>query len=180
MKKIISEIKEQPLDDSEIRAYLGNVPIINYSKFGEIADIMQELRKNPAIVFLYETSVNRGHWCCLHYLDNNIYFFDSYGDPIDSQLLYNTNTENYDLGQNKPFLSMLLNKSPCDVWYNDIKFQSDGNNINTCGRHCINFILSKDSLLNYGAKMKKLRKELGVSYDDIVAININKMKNKKM
>jgi hypothetical protein len=28
--------------------------------------------------------------------------------------------------------------------------------------------------------MKKLRKELGVSYDDIVAININKMKNKKM
>ena len=176
MKKIISEIKEQPLDDSEIRAYLGNVPIISYSKFGEITDIMQELYKNPAIVFLYETSVNRGHWCCLHYLDNSIYFFDSYGDPIDSQLLYNTGSENYDLGQNRPFLSMLLNKTPCNVWYNDIKYQAEGNNVNTCGRHCINFILSKDSLLNYGDEMKKMRKELNISYDDIVAIMINKIK----
>jgi hypothetical protein len=174
MKKIISKIKEQPLDDSEIRAYLGNVPIISYSKFGEIADIMHELRKNPAIVFLYETSKNIGHWCSICYLDNSIYFFDSYGDPIDSQLLYNTGSENYDLGQNRPYLSMLLNKVPCDVWYNDKKYQAEGSSVNTCGRWVILFLLSKKSLREFAESMTKLKKELELPFDDIVSIIINK------
>jgi hypothetical protein len=176
MKKVISNIKKSPLDDSEIRSYLGNVPIISYSKFGEIADIMAEFKKNPVIVFLYETSINRGHWVALHYLDNAIYFFDSYGDPIDSQLLYNTNSENYDLGQNRPYLSMLLNKTPCDVWYNDIKYQAEGGSINTCGRWSILYLLSKKSLREFASTMTKLKKELDLPFDDIVSIIINKTK----
>lgn len=176
MKKIISEIKDQPLDDSEIRAYLGNVPIISYSKFAEITDIMEEFKKCPVIVFLYETSPLVGHWCSICYLDNNIYFFDSYGGSIDSQLLYNTGSENYDLGQNRPFLSMLLNKVPCDVWYNDKKYQAEGSSVNTCGRWVILFLLSKKSLREFAETMTKLKKELCLPFDDLVSLIINKTK----
>ena len=159
----------KPLGDDDLKRFIPGCKVILYKEFANYTDIMELFKDEPYLIFLYETSIRKGHWCCLRVLDNEIYFFDSYGDPIDSQLLYNNKSENIYLGQSKPYLSMLLNKTNVPVWYNDVQYQRDGDKIETCGRHCVFFICSKMDLDKYYTFMKELSKKDKLNYDAIVA-----------
>ena len=68
-------------------------------------------------------------------------------------------------------------KKNSQIYFNTKKYQKLGNNINTCGRHSINWInFHKNTgggLIEYYEFMKTLKKDLKKDYDDIVCILVN-------
>ena len=76
-------------------------------------------------------------------------------------------------------LSNLLNDDKFNVYENDKAYQKQAYLINTCGRHCVNFIeFFKNfnfDLFDYYKAMKELKTNLKKSYDDIVCALINEL-----
>jgi hypothetical protein len=181
-KKIEKEIIEKPLDDSELKYYLNNPKIIKYSELKNYSNIDELLNNNnDYVIILIEQKLNEGHWVCLLKYNDTLEFFDSLGGSPDSQLEWSIeNNEN--LGQNVNFLTKLLMNSNYNVIYNKIKFQSqgnkrNGNNINSCGRHCcwriINLMKNDKDLKKYIDFMKDIKKNSKNTYDEIVSHLIN-------
>jgi hypothetical protein len=184
-KKIEKEIIEHPLGDDEIKYYLPDANIIKYSDLKKYKSIDALLPHNKSYsIILYENSPNVGHWVCImKYNDKKrgdvIEFFDSLADDgkPDSQLNW-TKPFNKMLGQGKNYLSNLLNNTDKEVIYNKFKFQSegnkkDGNNINSCGRHCVfrikNLLDCDRNLEEYFKYMADIHKESNNTYDEIVS-----------
>ena len=65
------------------------------------------------------------------------------------------------------------------MYENDKAYQKHAYLINTCGRHCVNFIeFFKNfnfDLFDYYKAMKELKTNLKKSYDDIVCALINEL-----
>jgi len=147
-----------PMSDSDIKKY---VPAMRYNNFnGKLPSI---------ILYAPDEMPNMGHWCMLHNtVDNDgnkvIEFFDSYGMKPDKALKILQN--NY----NPKIVKWLLNTCK-NITYSADKLQGSGNNIMTCGRHCIvREMFKKYSAENYAKSLKKVSKELGVTPDEIVSI----------
>ena len=185
-KQIEKKIIASALGDNDIKKFLPNAKIIKYSQLKTIKNITDLLPDNKAYsIILYETEPNKGHWTCImRYNDKKkgdlIEFFDSLADDghPDSELKWNSKNTNKFLGQGKPILTALLNKSQLPIIYNKYKFQSEGNKkdgdtINTCGKHCIfrikNLLDCNRNLEDYYKYMKSLKKESKNTYDEIVS-----------
>jgi hypothetical protein len=175
----LEEVIEDPLGDDDIRTYLPNAKIIKYSelsKYGKIEDLL--VNDKDFCVILYEDSPNKGHWTCISRYNNILEFFDSYGGYPDSQLGWTDKETRKELHQCKTYLTDLFNKSKFKIIFNPIKYQEDGNDINTCGRHCVfrilNLIRENRDLHQYYLLMQMLKKETNETYDEIVANVINK------
>jgi hypothetical protein len=115
----------------------GKNNLVIYPKLLDYTDIDEVLGENGMCVLLFEAKKNYGHWCCLWKLDHKtVSFFNPYGGYPDDSLDYipehfaKMNNENY------PYLSLLLDKSPYVLTYNDIPYQQMDKSIKTCGRHC--------------------------------------------
>ena len=76
-------------------------------------------------------------------------------------------------------LTNLLNDDNFNVYENTKPYQKHAYLINTCGRHCVNFIeFFKNfnfDLFDYYKAMKELKTNLKKSYDDIVCALINEL-----
>lgn len=168
-------VEAKPLGDDDIRAYFPNSKIIVYSDLSKYKDLEELLPKDKDFAFiLLESSPNRGHWTALsRYNDGNtIEIFDSYGGRPDSQLRWNKESTNEKLGQGKKLLSEHLRNWKGNVVYNPIKYQSDGDDVNTCGRHVcyrIQNMLDGKDLDAYYVHMKDLKNNMGVDFDGVVA-----------
>ena len=185
-KVIEKEIIASALGDDDIKKYLPDAKILKYSDLNKYNNIEELLPNNKSyVVILYENQKNKGHWVCLmRYKDKKrgdlIEFFDSLADDgkPDSQLKWVSSETNKLLGQGKPILTELLNKSDLPVIYNKFKFQSegnkkDGNLINTCGKHCVfrivNLLNDNRNLEDYYKLMAKAQKQSKNTFDEIVA-----------
>lgn len=169
-KKIIDTMEKIPLEDSDIRHFLGNnQPIKVYSELSKYTNIDQLLpNNNSSVVLLYEQQENSGHWCCVKKLNNTIQYFNSYGGKIDAPLIWSKKNNSL-LGQGKPFLSELFNKCQYDIFYNTYSYQNPKNiNITTCGLHVCSFILSGLDLKNYQKQFLNLKKKTGLSNDELI------------
>lgn len=186
VEKIVErQLIASPLGDDDIRYYLPNAKIIKYSDLKKYQTIEDLLPKNKSYaVILYENEVNKGHWTAIMRYKfkgkNTIEFFDSLADDgkPDSELKWISKEQNKILGQGKNLLTELLNKSDLPVIYNKLKFQSEGNNkdgdnINTCGKHCvlrIRHLLDCDHNLNdYIDYMNEIKQESKNTFDQIVS-----------
>ncbi len=174
----LKEVKADAISDSLIRKYLPNCRILKYSQFKNFKSLDQILPNNKDyIIILYETSYNSGHWCCMTKFNNCYQYFDSYGKYPSQPLEWNKPDLNKLLGQDKPYLNYLIDSSKLDTYYNDIDYQSTKNDINTCGRHCIFFILcmlkKNFGLKQYNKFMKQLKNKSDENYDIIVSYMIN-------
>lgn len=169
-----------PLDDVEIRNALGSdAKIIPYHELKNYRTMDELLPKpNDAVMLLYENSPMNGHWVCLtkHTSNKNkgeISFFDPYGEIVDKQLQYSKHSRDRVEGGADQSLHQLLSTSKLPVFYNDYKYQRDGGDVNTCGRHTINFIRYNQrhglDLEDYNEMMKKTQKESGLPYDELIA-----------
>jgi hypothetical protein len=174
------EVKEDALGDNIIRKYLPNARIIKYSElknFNNIEDLLPN--EQSYCILLYESQPNSGHWTAIMRIDDNIEYFDSYGNKPDLPLTWSKNI-NASLGQSIPYLSQLLNKTNRNVFYNDFQYQKENRDIATCGRHCIFRILclTKNyyNLKQYCNFIKGLKYKSNESYDDIVSYMINLIK----
>lgn len=114
-----------------------------------------------------------GHWCCLTKNKGEISFFDPYGEIVDKQLKYSQFSKDRVEGGADQSLHQLLSTSKLPVYYNDFKYQRDGNAVNTCGRHAINFIRYNQrnglDLEDYNEMMEKAQKQSGLPYDELIA-----------
>ena len=103
-----------------------------YSELKKYNSIEKILPKTPDYAFLlYQSSPSNGHWIVItRDRNNNINYFDSYGN--DHPLRWTGLDTRKKLGEEAPMLSMLMNKTQLSVYYNNVDYQGDGSDINTC------------------------------------------------
>lgn len=155
-RKKLKQLIKKPLSDADISPTL---PAILKREF---------TGKLPAVI-LYEATPYNGHWAMLHKTINDkgkpvIEFFDSYGmKPDEAIKVMNL--------KDQPDIARFLLDSGKNIVYNEFPFQKVGEGINTCGRHClVRYKLRKYSIEEYHRRMKKLAKNTGFDYDEIVSI----------
>jgi hypothetical protein len=169
------ELVSDPLDDKELRAVLGrHAKIVPYHKLSQYQSIDELLPKpKDAAVLLYENRQMDGHWVCLTKNNGEISFFDPYGEVIDKQLQYSKYSQARVVGNGDTTLHALLSTSKLPVYYNNYKYQRDGQGVNTCGRHVANFIRYNQEdgldLEDYNEMMTKTQKQTGLPYDELIA-----------
>jgi len=173
----IAEISKEPMGDDDIRKYFPNAKIIKYSELSKYNDITQLLPKDKSFFFLlYERSLNVGHWVLVsRYKDNGIdtiEFFCSYGSKIDNPLTWTPIGMRKQLGQDKPYLSMLFDKSPFRIIYNPVQYQSKKSNIATCGAYdtlrASELQKHNTTLDEFNEMLKDVKNATGLNYDEIV------------
>ena len=129
---------EKALSDKDIKNALeDDVRVIVYSDLYNFDNILDAIGPTQKLVILYETSDNFGHWCCVFIEDDIIYFFDSYGCPIDDELEYISKKTRIRNGEDFRYLSYLLSQADNEIDYNDYQLQSLKPGVNTCGRWCV-------------------------------------------
>jgi hypothetical protein len=145
----------KPLSDDDIKNFFhGDIAIINYNDLNKYNNINQilNLNKNGVVILVPMTDLNRGHWVGLCKRNDNIYFFDSYGDKIEDELKHSK------LNLKRGNLLIPLLKSNYDIHYNEHQLQNDGPDIQTCGRWVCCYLashLSTDEFYKYIIELQK-------------------------
>jgi hypothetical protein len=137
-----------------------NDKIMKYSAL-ENYDTIEELlpEQFDYRFILIENKLNSGHWTVLCRYKNTIYYFDSYGVKIDGQWKFIPNFVRIALNQDSNDLTKLLNKAKKEgfkVESNKVKYQSDADGVNTCGRYCIMVV----KMIEKGYNMEEIERKL--------------------
>ena len=137
---------DKSLSNFEVMGALNNkINVMTYTQLANYDNIENVLGPNKAVVLLYLTKWNYGHYTCLFLNSNNkLHYFDSYGDTPDYLLKYIPEYFREESLQKLPHLTYLLWKCKYQIEYNDYKLQKMGKNITTCGRWCIIRLLNKE------------------------------------
>jgi len=117
----------------------SNIPIVqssSYSKYNTIDELMKDQDK---VLLLYEDSRQpgaiRGHWCCVYkFSDNDLAFFDSYGEMPDDQLKHIPEQYRMQYNMMHRWLAKLMANSNYNLHFNPYGLQ--GKTTETCGRWC--------------------------------------------
>lgn len=163
--------------------------IITYDELNDI-DI-KTLPRGSCIVILYRTKENYGHWTSIYrpMETNKIFFFDSIGNYTDDDLFdKEIFPYNKEVGQTKKILSEKLYNSNFIVEYLDYECQMEDNNINTCGKWTVFFLIfakmmnikELNSLKRFLNMIKKEYRNNGLLLDDFVNDYIISIINKKI
>jgi hypothetical protein len=130
---------------NEFQKMLGfevNNKIMKYSDLEgvkDLNDIMTEPKDYRII--LIETQRNTGHWTTiLKYNDKYFEWFDSYSLKPDAEFEFISPEMQEILDERQHILTILLNKVLLKggKWiYNNVKFQKQAENVNSCGRWTI-------------------------------------------
>ena len=165
----IKKVRQYPLGDDDIRKLLGNdIKIWNYPQLKGLSDVREMFdEKGRAILLFPNISPTAGHWTCLINKPDHIEFFDSYGDPPDTEQRGGMSKKRLEqLDIERPDLTRLLRASGKPVYYNRHPFQSSAPSMASCGRHCVvRLLYAPYSLDKYGSIIKKS----GMSADDFVS-----------
>ena len=136
--KIIYDAEDIDLTGDDIfRITDGKCEIMKYEDLKNYDDIDSVLGHYGAVVILYQTKENFGHWVCLFKKnDTTLEFFDPYGLSVDEELeispKFNMRLHN---GVLTPHLSSLINKSGYRLITNKTQIQKFLKHTETCGRH---------------------------------------------
>ena len=181
----IKTIEKYSLSDSDIRTILGrSCKIVKYSELSNYNTIEQLLPKEKAsIIILIEDSLDHGHWVGMCRFKNTYMYFDSYGNPVDSDLKWTSMETRRQLNEDKPYLNQLLDKTDRECIYNNVKYQEMNQDINTCGAHISHFLyrMKHDNmdLKDYYMYMKEIKQISKHTYDEIVSIFIKPFLKKR-
>lgn len=157
----------------------GRGKIINYPELKKYKNIEQLLDPDGFAVILALQGPNYGHWIAVIQIDDKtIEVFDSYGIGIDCELDFIKDKRLSDrLDMSTPYLSMLLweCKDRYNLTINHHKFQKEGHNIATCGRHvCVRIWNKEKQLKDYKKYM------YGSGYDpDVFVTELTDLIRKK-
>jgi len=164
------EVQEYALGEDDVRKMIPDLKILSYPQLLKATSIEQVLDKKGRLLLLYLTQdQNTGHWVCLLKRRNTdfIEYFDPYGNyRPDGEAKWNTAEQQREFQQSTKHLSRLLENSPYEVKSNAYHFQSDKQDVNTCGRHCVTRLYFKHLPL---PDYIKLVEDSGVSPDDFVS-----------
>lgn len=137
-KNVLKHYEDISLSDKNLFDLLdGQNSLVLYPNLPNYANIDEVLGPNGMCILLFEAKKNYGHWCCLWKLDEEtVSFFNPYGGYPDDSLDFIPAHFAKENNEDKPYLSMLLDKSPYKLTYNEHAYQKMANDIKTCGRHC--------------------------------------------
>lgn len=127
------------LSNGDINKLLdGKCNIMSYDQLSKYDNIDSAMGKYGALILLYQTKQNYGHWCCVFKRNNNtIEFFDPYGLFPDDELEFVPKNMRKVLNEDYPHLTWLLyNSGYKKIDYNSKQLQKFKGDVNTCGRHC--------------------------------------------
>ncbi len=138
MENIINKLEQKSLSNEDIMNFCnGKVNIVTYKELNNYNSLDEVLHPFDACILLYETKESYGHWCAIVKIsDDEVEFFDSYGLFPDDEKSFINPAFLIKSGQKLPILTRLLYECPYKLSFNEHKFQSDKNNMNTCGRWC--------------------------------------------
>lgn len=176
----IRDIEADPMGNDTILTYFPNALIISYDKLKGY-NYIEDLLPNPDsyCFLLYTSSVNSGHWTLLSRMGDEIEYFDPYGGNPDAPLHWINAEKRRQLGEDTPFLSLLLDGTKKPVVYNPFDYQSKQEEVATCGRHCcfrLKTILNHSmDLAEYYKMMRQLKRTYQLTYDTIVSENIDRL-----
>tara|TARA_R110002073_G_scaffold6027_1_gene36328 strand:+ start:3459 stop:3980 length:522 start_codon:yes stop_codon:yes gene_type:complete len=158
MDKLISDAEEVDLSKEHILQITNNeCDVVVYHNLGEYNSIQDLLGEKGAVILLYETKQNFGHWVALFYTNdarNEIEFFDSYGFAPDEELDY----AKYD---DTPYLTKLMMKSNIHFIYNKVRLQTYAEDMNTCGRWTSTRIRMRNTPINEFVRLFKNKGRYG-------------------
>jgi len=134
------------LSNTDITDLLDDkVKILLYPDIIKFKTIDELLKPFGAVIILFESKPNYGHWCAIWKLNKNtVSFFNSYGGYPDDSLLHIDEGFRWISNQKYPYLSHLLVQSPYNLTYNEYNYQAHSQDIKTCGRWCVLRILLRD------------------------------------
>ena len=169
------------ITDLDLKRYFPetNQPNDNVIKYSELANVqsLDEILPHDKSwkIILLEQELNKGHWMMICRYGNTYCEFDSYGKRIDEELKFVDKIQKILLGQNRKYITELLNKLPKKtkkIW-NKKKLQKITNASATCGRWCILFVIC---MRDYGFDLKEFQqfidkwsKELNLTPDELVS-----------
>jgi len=157
MDKIILKAENFDLTGADIhRITDGKANIIQYEELENIDDLQQVLQPHGAVVILYTTKKNFGHWVCLFEKggNKNLEFFDPYGLKVDEELQISNELHlRQHQGQIAPHLTALIESGGYRVSSNTAKLQKFLEHTNTCGRWVSLRIRFRDSSLKQFIKL---------------------------
>lgn len=142
----------------------GEVNIIRYPDLAQFSHIDELLEPHGCAIVLYLNKPYFGHWVALNrvHCKNGkrvLEHFDPLGYDIDAELkrLPSRMLPAHVNPDGQPLLSSLVyNSGYDDVIWNNLPLQKDGNNVNTCGRHCaVRLLLREVPLEKYLSLFKK-------------------------
>lgn len=155
---MIDEMKKY-LDPSEVQKIAGKpLKVIKYSDLIHVNNLDDLFSKDfPAILLLYETKENSGHWIIMIKHRDRIEFFDSYGLMPDDELKFTPKKFRKENNMDVPVLTWLMLHSRYPIEYNDFQFQTLSEDIGTCGRWCgIRYQMSDTSLDDFIDTFKQI------------------------
>jgi hypothetical protein len=168
-----------PLTDRDLNHFgIPNENVIKYSTLANLKDIDEILPHDKSYkVILIEYERNSGHWVCIMRYGKTLEYFNPFGLlPTDEDFM-DDDRLNDTLDQEELFLNTLFEKETKEndfdeMVYNKVKFQSEDDDINTCGRHVVHRIVcmldDNMHLEDYVKYMEDMKKKTGKSYDYIV------------
>jgi hypothetical protein len=136
MERKINRYKKKSLSNHDVLNICNNkADFYTYPEIVKFKTLDQLLGRHKAVILLYLTKKNYGHFCALLKQNpNTISFFDSYGLMPDDELKFAPMHFRKKNNQYKSHLTKLMYDSGYNIDYNDHKLQSKKNDIATCGR----------------------------------------------
>lgn len=137
MDKVIKKVESKSLSGDEVLKLCNNkANLLTYTQLLEFDDIDDAMGKHGALILLFETKPNYGHWTCVFRANkDSIEFFDPYGIKPDDEMKWCGKYMASICGRVVSHLSLLLyNSKYKNIYYNHGKLQKYIKNVNTCGR----------------------------------------------
>lgn len=170
---MLKQLEEIALSNEDILSLLnGKVKIVLYPDIYKYETIYDFLEPYGAVILLFESKPNYGHWCAIWKLNKyTISFFNSYGGYPDDSLRFIDKKFRIDSHQDFPYLSELLLNSPFRLTYNEYDYQELNKDIRTCGRWCVLRILLRhmDDEQFHNFIVQKIRK-FNMTPDELVTV----------
>jgi len=166
----IQSMKAYSLSNDDINAILSpDTNILTYNELSGLNSIDDALDSLGRCILLCPVmSENSGHWVCLWKEGSILHYFDPYGyKPEEFRKWVKPRTKLFGMGAGEETLMRLLRESPYEVVWNNVAYQKDRKDINSCGRHCIVRLLLKDYTAKEYADLVRMSR---LSADDFVTI----------
>lgn len=183
IKELIESVKYTPLSFDELnqlskKHYGRPMKVVNYQELIQNPKSLHELFGHHKSIILYYPNMDTneglmGHFIAMVKSPDTVYFFDPYGDRIDSQKPTGDPQNLYNERQNT-LIKMLL-ESGYNVDYSDHKLQNKKNpKIATCGRWSV-WRANHPEMDNdeFAKLVKGLTRKYKMKYDDLVSLLIN-------
>jgi hypothetical protein len=163
MDKIILDSEQYSISGADLKRITDNkANIISYEHLENVNHLSQILHPHGAVIILYETKENFGHWVCLledEKEPSHLEFFDPYGLTIDEELKFSDLHLRQHQGKITPHLTALVNAGGYKVESNKTQLQKFLHEVNSCGRWVGMRIRLRDRSLKDFVKLMTKNKE---------------------